>query len=163
MKRTTLISAVFVLFVGASCSRPQEPVMNVPKEWKEIRAGNSFSLYAPPGTTFRSERGIDSFVGGFDGANFRITFDYGAYSNHLNDEVADTRYRVEHFGVGGQLALFVVGPSRGQDGCGNDKEVAAMFVRDAGSQNLLMILACMDSEKQTETVRTIFRTIRFLN
>ena len=167
VKCSALIGVVCTFIVVSSCSRPQEPVLIIPDGWKELRAGNKFSLYAPPGTTFRPERGIDSFVGGFDGPNFKITFDYGAYSNQLDDEVADASYRVEHFGAGGQLALFVIGPSKGQDGCANDKEVAAMFVRGVGKNtigsNLLMILACMDSEKQTGTVRSIFRTIRFLN
>jgi hypothetical protein len=168
MTRTALIGAALLLFGGTSCSRPQEPVLNVPKEWKELRAGAAFTLYAPPGTTFRPEQGEDSFVGHFDGTNFTITFDYGAYSDHLSAEAADNRFRVEHFGVGGQPALFVVGPSLGQYGCGPEKEVAAEFVQGAGKspiglQNLLSISACMDSEKQTETVRSIFRTIRFSN
>ena len=162
VKGPTLISVVFILIIASSCSRPQEPVLIIPDGWKEIRAGSSFSLYAPPGTTFRPERGVDSFVGVFDGTNFKITFDYGAYSNSLSGYAADPRYRVEHFGVGSKLALFVVGPSEGQDGCESGKAIADMYLLHR-TNDRLEISACMDSDKQTGTIRSIFRTIRFLN
>jgi hypothetical protein len=142
--------------------------MDVPAGWTELRARNDFTLYAPAGTTFQQGQGGDPFVGKFDGANFYMRFDYGGHSNPSTAEVDDQNHHIEHFGVGGQLVLFVLGPSTGQEDCSLGKEVAAMSMRGvgrtpAGLPNFLTIFACMDSSSQTGTVRSMVRTIRFLN
>jgi len=155
---------IAVAFLGAACSRPEVPVMDVPAGWTELRAGNAFTLYGPPGTILHQQQGADSVVGRFDGPNFYMTFDYGGSSNPLTAESSDRNYSVEHFGIGGQLVQFVVGPSEGQDGCGESKEVAAMSMRGLGrTQAALTILACMDSSSRTGTIRAMVRTIRFPN
>ena len=99
-------------------------------------------------------------MGHFVGKGFVVTFDYGAYSNALGAEASDPGYRTEHFGVGGQLAVFVVGPSQGQDACARTKTIAALYVHGRGSSNL-MISACLDDGTQVQTARSMFRTIRF--
>jgi len=167
--RTTIRAGYIALgFLGAACSRPQVPVMDVPAGWIELRAHNDFTLYAPPGTIFHDGQGAGSFVGRFDGANFFMTFDYGGQPISSIAELDDQNHHIEHFGVGGQLVQLAIDPSQGQQDCAQGKEVATVSMRgtgrnQTGQPNLLTILACMDNSSQTGTVRSIVRTIRFLN
>jgi hypothetical protein len=153
---------------GAACSRPEVPVMDVPTGWTKLRVHDDFTLYAPPGTIFHEGQGAASVVGRFDGANFYLMFDYGGQSIPSTIAPDDQDHRIEHFGIGGQLVQFAVGPSQGLEDCGQGKEVATVSMQAEGTSQIgqsksLTIFACMDSSSQTGTVRSIVRTIRFLN
>jgi hypothetical protein len=98
-----LMSANAVTESVAAASTSSE----VPADWIEVSAGREFDLRAPAGTEFRPLKGIDSFVGSFAAPDFELSFDYGLYSNPLNDMSGDDAYKTQDVLVDGKTAYIV--------------------------------------------------------
>jgi hypothetical protein len=73
--------------------------------WQRLDAGY-FSIPAPSGWQFKKLQGIDSYVGKFEGDGVRLDFDFGAYSNPL-DEAKSPTYLISEEFVGGFRAKIV--------------------------------------------------------
>ncbi len=58
---------------------------------------------APAGTEFTPGKGTDSFIGSF----FKLSFDYGAYSNSLSDLSGDAEYKTHSVLIDGKAANIV--------------------------------------------------------
>jgi hypothetical protein len=166
MSRAVWIAFVLGMAITAVQAQDAAPVNTIPANWIAITAGKAFSLRAPPGTRFRPEQGIDSFVSGFDGPGFTMTFDYGVYSNPLEDLKADPQFTTEQAGIDGRLALIVEGPGHNQFGCKQwlvalhtMRTSAGMFDRE----NTLTMGACVKDAAAAPQIKAIFRTIRFLH
>ena len=149
------LAAACILSDAAKCT---------PQDWVEVRAGHAFTMKAPRGTVFRKERGEDSFVSGFDGPGFKMTFDFGIYSNPLCE---GDRCAGEHTVIDGNEALIVSGTTRDGDfGC--TKFVVAAHIKTraigfGGRPNSLMISACVSDKGKIPVVEQMFRSIHFNN
>lgn len=111
------------------------------------------SLYAPPGWEFHKKQGIDSYVGEFAGNGIVLKFDYGRYSNPL-DEAREPKYVVARENVGGHKAKVVYPREPGQGITG------IYFSRVPGS-NRLCLWGQDLTDSQRELALKIFRTVRF--
>jgi len=69
----------------------------VPAGWEKLKAGDAFTVYAPPGTMLSAPNeetstgrnkadlpGHDAYVGHIDGPGFALRFDYGAFDDDLS-------------------------------------------------------------------------------
>jgi hypothetical protein len=99
----TLLATESLLTAG--CSSVSNQITVPPSGWHKVEAGTTgtFSIYAPPGWEFHQRRGIDSFVGEFAGDGVVLLFDFGRYSNPL-DEYHEPTYVVAHESIGGYRA-----------------------------------------------------------
>lgn len=80
---------------------------DVPADWVKVAAGSEFDLMAPAGTEFHPAEGIDSFVGSFEAPDFKLSFDFGRYSNPLNDLSGDAKYEIRNVLIDGKAANIV--------------------------------------------------------
>lgn len=119
--------------------------------WIKIDA-NTFSLNAPKGWELHQDRGIDSYVGKFVGDDVTLHFDYGHYSNPL-DEAAAPKYSISYERVGGRKAKIV--SPRGQEG------LTAIYFPKVNDSDKLCVWANNLTEGQRNLVLRILRTIRF--
>lgn len=121
-------------------------------KWKRLDAG-AFSLYAPPGWEFHQKQGIDSYVGEFSGESILLHFDYGLYSNPLEEE-KPPKYTVTHEQIGGKKAKIV---SPQTDG----KGLTAIYFPRVKERDKLCVWANDLTETQQALVLKILRTIQF--
>jgi hypothetical protein len=140
--------------VGCSSSSKQSVV---PTGWLRVDAA-AFSINAPPGWELRRQQGIDSYVGEFVGNGVALKFDFGRYSNRLDDEKEPT-YRVSHEMVGGFSAKTVSPRTPGSGLTG------IYFPEVTTSNKLVSNSLCLYgtdlTDTQQELALTIFRTIQF--
>ncbi len=102
LKQLTL-SVCSLILVG--CSSAPKRVETPNNGWLKVEAG-TFSIYAPPGWEFHQKQGIDSYVGQFTGSGVVLKFDYGQYSNPL-DEAVEPKYVVAQETIGSYRAKVV--------------------------------------------------------
>jgi hypothetical protein len=120
--------------------------------WHKVEAG-AFSLFAPSGWEFHQLQGIDSYVGEFVGDGIVLNFDFGRYSNPLN-EAQEPAYAVVHESIGGSDAK-IVSPKRPGHG------VTGIYFPKVSSSNKLCLYGQNLTSMQQELVLKIFETIRF--
>lgn len=157
MKPTRMLPLAGALLIGASllavgCSSEDAP----PIGWKMIDAG-SFSIFAPPGWKFDRLQGVDSYVGEFVGDGFVLNFDFGEYSNSLDEDQAS--YVITYDLIGGLKAKIVRPrtPGHGLTGIYFAK-VTKFSLRDS-----LCLYGNDLNETQQKLASRIFQTIRFKN
>jgi hypothetical protein len=154
----------FWLFVASAVAVSSAALAAQPDEsnWITLRAGNAFTLRAPPSTTFKPEQGIDSFVGAFENPKFEIEFDYGAYSDTLERFRNEPAVHSEQIVIDGRKALFVSGPDK-DGGCALFTAAYVSVAGQAGHwpNTALEIGGCAGSPETVETLRAIFQTIKF--
>ena len=124
-------------------------------EWQEIDAG-TFFVSIPRGWEFHKLRGIDSYVGEITGSGTRLQFDYGSYSNPL-DDLSNQDYSISFEYIHGRQAkiVFPKTPGRGMTGVYFDG-LAGPLSRTAfnlAGNNL--------SSTQQGVALQVFRTLRF--
>ena len=100
-----VISALLLIVPNSAIS--QSPAAEVPAGWAKVSAAREFHLMAPAGTEYRPGKGIESLVGSFESADFKLSFDYGAYSDALQHLRGDAGYAVRDIMVGGKPAKVV--------------------------------------------------------
>src|SRR5215470_4957309 len=96
--RTFCFCAISVLV----CSSNQLPDSAA---WHKIDAG-AFSLLAPAGWEFHQLQGVDSYIGEFTGDGVVLKFDYGLWSNPL-DEAHEPKYAITKESISGHTARIV--------------------------------------------------------
>src|SRR5205807_170036 len=106
------MQAIAFAFLALFTSHPAEPV---PSDWVELKAGQAFTIKAPPGTKFHAERGIDSFVGSFVNHRFRIRFDYGIYSNDLEGKRGKKGTTFIDTEIEGKKSVIITAPPNAPD------------------------------------------------
>lgn len=157
MKLTRMLPLVGVLLISASllpvgCSSEDTP----PVGWKKIDAG-SFSLFAPPGWKFHRLLGVDSYVGEFVGDGVVLNFDFGEYSDSLDEDQAS--YVITYDLIGGLKAKIVRPRTAGHGLTGIYFAKATKFsLRDS-----LCLYGNDLDETQQKLASRIFQTIRFKN
>jgi hypothetical protein len=123
-----------------------------PKFWPTLDAGQ-FSISAPLGWQFHKLQGIDSYVGTFEGDGVRLDFDFGAYSNSL-DEAKVSTYLISYEYIGGFRAKIVCPRKSGQG-------VTGVYFSNLGQHNKLTVEGRNLNTAQQDLVLTMFRRIRF--
>lgn len=84
-----------------------------PETWIKLDIGGKFSLYAPPGTTYRPLQGIDSFVGQIRGQGFRMFFDFGDYANDHSGWKSAEGYTEQGVMIDGHPGIIRMAPRLG--------------------------------------------------
>ncbi len=120
--------------------------------WHKVDAG-PFSILAPSGWEFHQLQGIDSYVGEFVGDGVVLNFDFGRYSNPL-DEAKKPAYAVVHESIGGSDAK-IVSPKKPGHG------VTGIYFPKVSGSNKLCLYGQNLTSTQQELVLKIFETIRF--
>jgi hypothetical protein len=137
---------------AVGCSSASNKTAAPTSGWLKIEAG-AFSINAPPRWEFHQRQGIDSFVGEFAGDGVVLRFDFGRYSNPL-DEAHEPTYVVEHESIGGYGAKIVSPrvPGRGMTG---------IYFPEITDGNKLCLYGQNLTKAQQELTLKIFKTIRF--
>jgi hypothetical protein len=136
---------------------------DVPADWVEVPADALFSMKAPPGTVFKPGQGTDSNVGAFEVPGFQLAFDYGVYSNSLNQDSGDQDYQARETEIDGKAARIVTAyaPHRAS---GRPYFIGVHFPR-VGETSLgsikLTVSGSLVKKEDYSIVEMIFSTIRF--
>ncbi len=159
MRLSTSICAVLLIgTLTVACAyhahEQQATDAAVPSGWSKVDAV-AFSVFAPSSWQFRQLQGIDSYVGEFTGDGIVLKFDFGRYSNPLQEE-KEPAYVVVYKSVGG-LSAKIVNPKLPGHGV-----TGIYFPRAFGSNKLSLFGQDLTSIQQ-ELVLRIFGTIRFGN
>ena len=102
------IGFVSILFLTASDPAiADSPSPELPADWVRVSAGGAFSLMAPAGTAFHPAQGVDSTVGSFQAPDFKLSFDYGRYSDSLTHMSSEAEYETRDIVVDGKTAYIV--------------------------------------------------------
>ena len=150
-----LASLVLLIGLGSSASC----AISQTDDWVKIDA-KYFEFFVPEEVQTIDVVGFDSHVGEFQGSNFILTFDYGRYSSRL-DNSGWEEYTSHVEDIGGKKAK-VASFYFPDGGYKYDYAIGVYFsqTNTAGSQ--LMMLAVCQTSVEYETMKAIFRTIRFL-
>ncbi len=157
MNRLGLVLSA-ILLLGAShgsvvdLSVGQDKTTRAAVVWQRLDAGQ-FSISAPPGWEFHKLQGIDSYVGEFVGDGVRLGFDFGAYSNPLDDAKSPT-YLISDEYVGGFKARIVY-PKKSGHG------ITGIYFPNLGHRNKLTVEVQNLDTVQRDIVLTMFRSIQF--
>ena len=81
-----LILALTLVLSSAGAYSWSEEQATISSDWVVIHAKGGFEFSVPPGTVDQKAQGIDSAVGRFTGTGFELSYDYGWYSNPLDDK-----------------------------------------------------------------------------
>lgn len=131
--------------------------------WTAVDAG-PFRVAVPPGYQRREVRGIDSYVGHWDGpGGSSLHFDYGAYSSSLNELAAGLRdYRECATDIGGHPARVVAGyDADGNFGEGGRKYMVAAAWRSVPPGAHLTLVASSPRGADLPALLSIVRSVRF--
>lgn len=120
--------------------------------WHKVEAG-AFSLFAPAGWEFHQLQGVDSYIGEFTGDGVTLKFDYGQYSNPL-DQAVEPKYVITREDIGGHNARVVYPRSPGHG-------VTGIYFSKITRTDKLSLWGQDLSDSQQELVLQIFRTIQF--
>lgn len=131
--------------------------------WTRADAG-PFRVAVPPGYQRREVRGIDSYVGHWDGpGGSSLHFDYGAYSSSLNELASGLRdYRECATDIGGHPAKVVSGyDAEGKYGEGGRKYMVAAAWRSVPPGAHLTLIASSPRGADLPALVSILRSVRF--
>jgi hypothetical protein len=120
--------------------------------WHRLDAG-PFSILAPSGWGFRQSQGVDSYVGEFAGDGVVLHFDFGRYSNPLEEEKKPT-YVVVHKSIGGRPAKIASPRTPGYG-------ITGVYFRNVGDSHALTLFGHDLTPAQQDLVLKIFDTLRF--
>jgi hypothetical protein len=127
------------------------------EEWKRFDAG-WFSFSIPSDMNEDEAHAIDSYVGQFHNARMEISFDYGVYSNPLDDS-NKSDHRSELIEIGGKQTKIVMYVESSSDS--PLKYFAGVHFPDLGGQSKLTMTArCRDRDGQA-IAKKIFESVRF--
>ncbi len=103
-RRLRALLAPVVVFLAAAATCHAE---DTPADWPELSAGERFTLRAPPGSRLVFGPPEDSLVGVLELPDAQLQFDYGAYSDPLEQGQHDQDYRTQKVEFGGREAQIV--------------------------------------------------------
>ncbi len=152
-----------ILWAVCGCADSGSSLSSVPAEWVEVDAGSAFSLTAPPGTRFSPGDGKDSFIGSFEAAGLRLSFDYGLYSNPLVSDGSGKNYTARNVDIDGKKAKIVTNyiPHRST----KRPYFIGVYFQDVGKSSIgtikLTVHTSVERKEDYDIVEKIFGTIRF--
>ena len=158
-----LFLAFVFCFVGLSSNHAQDS--KVPSSWKKVSICN-INFFVPKNLKNNNARGIDSCVASFDSEEIGLNIDYGWYgspSAKYSEEYTD--FKEEFIKIDrkkAQLATF-----RDERMDSKQNFVARIYVAlgkklaGVGMTPSLNMTITVRSEKELETARQIFQSIRF--
>lgn len=154
--RQLLLIAVCSALSGCTPSTSVNP----PNGWVQVDA-KKFSFYVPSDIKAVPVRGIDSFVGEYKCDSISLSFDYGQYSNRLENE-GESGYASRKERIGGKSAKIASFhyPNTGHP---FDHAIGVHFPQVAGKEVRLTVFATCKTTNDYETAKTIFRTIKFVD
>jgi len=105
--------------------------------------------------------GIDSFVGEYKGDSISLSFDYGLYSNRLENN-GQSGYVARKERIGGKDAKIASFQER-YTGNPFEHAIGVHFPHVAGKEIRLTVFATCKTTNDYETAKTIFRTLKFVD
>lgn len=127
-------------------------------DWVVVKAGAAFSFEAPPDLKAVPVQGIDSFVGEYRAERFSLQFDYGLYSNSLDDLRSDSRFEREVVIVDGRSAEIFTGPGPNE----NCPFLVALYaVVDPARRVSLQMGGCANGYAGVVQMQRLMESIRF--
>ena len=160
------MQAIAFAFLTFFASHPAEPV---PRNWIELKAGQAFTIKAPPGTKFQPEQGIDSFVGSFVGRGFKIHFDYGIYSNDLEGMRGKKGIAFTDTQIDEKKGVIVIARPN-TPGCRTEvashiktAHVKRFSFLGRGYPKSLTIYGCANIEDNVQIMKSMYRSIHFID
>ena len=156
---------LFVLaFASAAFGADPQALGSAPPDWTRLYAKDAFSLLAPPGTRFVPLQGINSFVAAFKNPTFNLEFDYGMYSNSLDEFIGDRRFTVESTTIDGLNGRLVTGPrpDDARTGCRHQTLIYVVNSYVGLGMSALEMEGCTDDESQIPVIQRIFKSIKFV-
>ena len=159
MRALNLLLVCTLLAMASSCTpATSDTSVSPPSGWVQIDA-REFSFYVPPDMKAVPVQGIDSFVGEYKGESISLDFDYGHWSNRLDDE-EEPNFIANEERIGGKKAR-VVSYDAPNSIHTYDYAIAVHFREVNENDNRLTVYATCKTANDRETARTIFRTIKF--
>jgi hypothetical protein len=152
-----MVSALSALW-GCS-STATGPDMTVPAEWQLVESNCDFLFLVPGEMQKQDVTGIDSCVGQYKGAGMELSYDYGGYSDPLDDYGDSAEYKEESVVINGLQAKLI--SLRHLEGGELPYFTAAHFpnVGKAGIK-LTMSMRCA-GPAEVDTARQILHSITF--
>jgi len=131
-----------------------------PAEWKKVDA-KQFSFFIPPDMKLVPTQGIDSFVETYRGTNIDLNFDFGPYSDSLNNYKNLSGSVTKTVKIDGKEAQQVSFTNLSGSGY-RFGQVIAIHFRDLGDRgNKLTLWATCRTKEHYSAVEQIFSTLRF--
>jgi len=152
-----MVSALSALW-GCSSST-SGPDTTAPDEWTLADSSCDFLFLVPAEMQKKDVTGIDSCVGQYQGAGMELSYDYGGYSDPLNEYGDSDEYKEESVVIDGFQAKLI--SLRRLDSVELPYFTAAHFpyVGKAGIK-LTMAMSCA-GPAEVDTAQQILRTITF--
>ena len=159
--KTLPIIAIFCLSL-ASCNSSAVPdhweKVTVPDNWKKVNE-TDFEFSLPPDMKKIPVKGIDSVAGEYKGTSIKLRFAYGWFSETL-DVPKRGNFTASTVTINGLKAKIVSGMASN-----TQYSMAIQFPQRGDtskvSSRLTMYSSCQ-SEKDFETIRKIYESVRFL-
>ncbi len=135
---------------------------DTPAGWTEVKAGNMFTLQAPPGTTFeRIRTGVDAFAGTFHGLGFDIAVEFGYHRDGMKNPAGAKNLAVTKLTVDekpGSITTADIGDAA-------HPRFVGLYVPDVEYDPLgplsLVMTATVAKPEDAALFRTMSETIRF--
>jgi hypothetical protein len=145
--------------VGGCSSTVDEPDTTPSNEWQQVDSSCNF-FFEAPGTLKRTRfGGIDSCVGEYGGPGMSLSYDYGGYSNPLEDYSDSADYKEEMTVIDGFPAKVI--SLRHTDGRELPHSIAVHFANIAVSSTKLTLWIDCAGTTEMETGRKIIDSITF--
>jgi heat shock protein HslJ len=142
-------------------SKVNETRQNSQSNWQQFsKCGFTFS--APKTLVDLTGRGIDSCVGSFKDENLRIGIDYGMYSARFKKESSRIEFKEETIEIDGKSAQLITYVYSINYGVKTYFSGLHIELDTKGNLALNMIIF-VANEKDLETAKQIFKTIKFQN
>ena len=139
----------------------------LPQGWIWVNSEKGFNFYAPPGTRYIRQKGIDWEAGEFDGPDFQFRFYLGRYPQDPHDLKHEADYSQQQLTVDGRSAFFQQ-MTFGGDDTRDAPYFAELFVRkaivaDVQSKDWLALdlYGRAKTPVARETMKKVFMTMRF--
>jgi len=134
-------------------------------EWREEDL-NVFSLLLPADMIEEEVQGTDSFVGQYNRAGMTLGFDYGWYSNPLNDHCDQPEYQESQIELSGKPARIISFRNEDQDFTPGYSYVAGLYVpnvfeSESGAVDKLQADVQYNNAEEKAIARCILESVRF--
>lgn len=160
------MQAMAFSFFALFAPHPAEPV---PGDWIELKAGRAFTMKAPPGTKYQPGRGFDSFVGSFVHDNSQIHFGYGIYSDDLERFRGGKDIIFTDVKIDGKKSVVVTAQPN-KPGCRTEvaahvetKRIHRLSFWTPAYPKSLTLYGCANSEADVQTMKSMYRSIHFID
>lgn len=129
------------------------------KQWKIFEIGK-YKIEFPIDFNFIEEQGIDSYIGRIENQELVVSFDYGAFTNNLEEYENNSEYDVKINTLDGDLRkiAFVKNATRGFTALylldENSSIALGMYTRDISTENQLFLLDIFENRISIKTLST---------